>query len=69
MIEAKALDLATEYKRLGGTRLAKMDDNLASTRKWDEEPDEASAFWKENVEVLDDKKQAEVVSHLESINS
>lgn len=69
MTEAKALDLANEYKRLGGTRLAKMDDNVISTRKWDDEPDAASTFWKEQVETLDDKKQAEVVSHLKSINA
>lgn len=69
MTEAKALDLANEYKRLGGTRLAKMDDNVISTRKWDDEPDAAATFWKEQVETLDDKKQAEVVSHLKSINS
>jgi hypothetical protein len=69
MTEAKALDLAKEYKKLGGTRLAKMDDNVVSTRQWEDEPDAASAFWKEKVEILDDKKQAEVVSHLKSMNS
>lgn len=69
MTDTKAVDLAKEYKRLGGTRLAKMDDNVISTRKWDEEPDAASTFWKENVDILDDRKQAEVVSHLKSMNS
>lgn len=69
MPEAKALDLAKEYKKLGGTRLAKMDDNVISTRQWDDEPNAASRFWRENVEILDDKKQAEVVSHLKSMNS
>ena len=37
-----SLELAQEYRRLGGTRLAKMDDNFVSTRKWDDEPAEAS---------------------------
>ncbi len=69
MIETKALDLAIQYQQLGGTRLAKMGDNVISTRKWDDEPDAASTFWKEWVEILDDKKQAEVVSHLKSMNS
>lgn len=64
-----ALELAREYRRLGGTRLAKMDDNFVSTRKWEEEPDEASRFWHDRVEVLDDRHQAEVVSHLKSMNS
>ena len=65
----KAAELAKEYQRLGGKRLAKMDDNIISNPKWEDEPAEASAFWKENVEVLSDKEQAEVVSHLETINS
>lgn len=74
MVEAhgektQALELAQEYRRLGGTRLAKMDDNVVSTRKWDDEPEEASHFWHDRVEILDDRHQAEVVSHLKSMNS
>ncbi len=74
MVEAhgektQALELAQEYRRLGGTRLAKMDDNVISTRKWDDEPAEASRFWHDRVEILDDRHQAEVVSHLKSMNS
>lgn len=69
MTEAKALDVAREYQKLGGTRLAKMDDNVISTRQWDDEPDAASTFWKQKFEILDDKKQAEVVSHLKSMNA
>lgn len=67
--KTQALELAEEYRRLGGTRLAKMDDNFVSTRKWDDEPAEASRFWHDRVEVLDDGHQAEVVSHLKSMNS
>ena len=67
--KTQALELAEEYRRLGGTRLAKMDDNVVSTRKWDDEPAEASRFWHDRVEVLDDRHQAEVVSHLKSMNS
>jgi hypothetical protein len=74
MVEAhagktQALQLAEEYRRLGGTRLAKMDDNFVSTRKWDDEPAEASRFWHDRVESLDERHQAEVVSHLKSMNS
>lgn len=65
----KAAELAKEYQRLGGKRLAKMDDNLISTRQWEDEPAEASAFWKENVEGLSDKEQAEIVSNLQTMNS
>ncbi|MGE7368776.1 hypothetical protein ACQKKX_06830 [Neorhizobium sp. NPDC001467] len=68
-METEALELAKEYRRLGGTRLAKMDDNIIDTRKWDDEPAAAANYWAENIAVLDDRKQAEVVSHLETINS
>ncbi|MDP9590809.1 hypothetical protein GR158_13250 [Shinella sp. AETb1-6] len=64
-----AADIAKEYQRLGGKRLAKLDDNLVSTRQWDDEPAEAAAFWKENVEVLSDKEQAEVVTNLKTITT
>jgi hypothetical protein len=64
-----AAEIAQEYQRLGGKRLAKMDDNLISTRQWEDEPPEASAFWQANVEGLDDKEQAEIVSNLKTINS
>lgn len=67
--KTQALELAEQYRRLGGTRLAKMEDNFVSTRKWDDEPAEASRFWHDHVEILDDRHQAEVVSHLKSMNS
>ena len=65
----QALELAREYQRLGGTRMAKIDDNLVSTRQWNSEPDEASSFWADRIEILTEKQQAEVVTHLKSINS
>jgi hypothetical protein len=68
-LKTHALELAEEYRRLGGTRLAKMDDNVIDTRVWDEEPYKASEFWRQQVEILDDRAQAEVVSHLKSLNS
>ncbi len=63
-----SLRLAEEYLRLGGRRRAKVDDNIVSTRKWDGEPAMASAFWKENIEPLDDKQRREVELHLPSIS-
>lgn len=68
-LKTHALELAEEYRRLGGTRLAKMDDDIIETRLWDEEPYMAAEFWRKQVEVLDDRAQAEVVSHLKSLNS
>ncbi|UNK36851.1 hypothetical protein MNR02_10145 [Shinella sp. H4-D48] len=64
-----ASDIAKEYQRLGGKRLAKIDDNMISTRTWEDEPAEAAAFWKENVEVLSEKEQAEVVTNLKTITT
>lgn len=63
-----SLSLAEEYLRLGGSRLAKVDDNIVSTRKWESEPPEAEAFWKENVEPMDEKRRQQVEFHLPSIS-
>ena len=63
-----SLKLAEEYLRLGGSRRAKVDDNIVSTRKWESEPPEAETFWKENVEPMDDKRRQEVEVHLPSIS-
>lgn len=59
---------AMEYLRLGGRRLAKVDDNIVSTRFWEDEPAAASAFWDMEVELLDEKAQREVILHLPSIS-
>ncbi|QND44779.1 hypothetical protein HB780_10165 (plasmid) [Rhizobium lusitanum] len=63
-----SLKLAEEYMQLGGRRRAKVDDNIISTRKWENEPAEAEAFWKENIEPMDEKQRQEVELHLPSIN-
>ncbi|MBX5179731.1 hypothetical protein HJB77_26270 [Rhizobium lentis] len=36
--QTPSLRLAEEYLRLGGRRRVKVDDNIVSTRKWDDEP-------------------------------
>ncbi len=59
---------AMEYLRLGGQRLAKVDDDIVSTRTWDGEPPEAKAYWQANVEPLDEKGRREVALHLPSIS-
>lgn len=66
--QAPSLRLAEEYLRLGGRRRAKVDDNIVSTRKWDDEPAMASSFWKEHIEPLDEKQRREVKLHLPSIS-
>ena len=63
-----SLKLAEEYMRLGGRRRAKVDDNIVSTRQWEDEPAEANAFWKENIEPMDVRQRQEVELHLPSIN-
>lgn len=65
----KALEIAKEYRRLGGKRLAKIDDNIVSSRLWDDEPAEAAAFWREKVAGLSDEEQAEIISHLETTST
>lgn len=66
--ETTSRNVAMEYLRLGGRRLAKVDDNIVSTRTWEDEPAEAAEFWEAQVEPLDEKAQREIVLHLPSIS-
>lgn len=59
--ETTSYRTAMEYLRLGGRRLAKVDDNIVSTRAWEDEPPEASAYWNSQVEPMDEKSQREVM--------
>ncbi len=59
---------AMEYLRLGGRRLAKVDDNIVSVRSWEDDPSEAEAYWQAHVEPLDHQKRQEVALHLPSIS-
>ena len=67
-VETFSHKTAMDYLRLGGRRLAKIDDNIVSTRAWEDEPAEAEAFWQTWVEPLDEKAQREVILHLPSIS-
>lgn len=67
MQQTHAVELATEYLRLGGRRLSKIDDNHVTTRLWESEPPEAEAFWREKIEPLDERHQREVITLLPSI--
>ncbi|NVP55586.1 hypothetical protein [Mycoplana rhizolycopersici] len=68
MPQTHAAELATEYVRLGGHRRSKIDDNHVTTRLWEDETPEAEAFWKENIEPLDESHQREVITLLPSIS-
>ncbi|WP_313200213.1 hypothetical protein [Rhizobium sp.] len=61
--------LAEEYMRLGGRRRAKVDDNLVSTRNWEDEPALAAAFWNERIGPMDEKQRREVELHLPSMTN
>lgn len=60
--------IAEEYIRLGGKRRLKLDDNIVSTRQWEDEPQEAAAFWEENVASLPDDQRREIEGNLPNIN-
>lgn len=67
-IETHSHKTAIEYLRLGGRRLAKVDDNIVSVRSWEDDPSEAEAYWQAHVEPLDHEKRQEVALHLPSIS-
>ncbi len=64
----EAARLAEEYVRRGGKRKAKLDDNIVSTRLWDNEPGEAAEFWLTEIETLPDDKRREVETNLPNMN-
>ncbi len=68
MEQTPTAKLAADYLRLGGGRLAKIDDNKVGTRQWKHETREAEAFWNENIASLDDARRDEVITHLPTIN-
>ncbi|MDM9627674.1 hypothetical protein QTL95_17380 [Rhizobium sp. S152] len=66
--ETNAHQPAERYLALGGKRLSNIDDNIVSTRKWDDEPVEASRFWDEHIAALPEDRRIEVETHLPSMN-
>jgi hypothetical protein len=67
-VETTSHKVAMEYLRLGGRRLAKVDDNIVSTREWEDEPAEAAEYWQAQVKPLDEKAQREIILHLPPIS-
>jgi hypothetical protein len=68
-LETDAAKLAKQYLSLGGKRRSKLDDNLVSTRQWEDEPGEATAFWEEKIANLPEPRRTEVETQLPSINA
>lgn len=66
--ETPSYATAMRYLNLGGRRRAKVDDNIVSTRAWEDDPSEAEDFWQSNVETLDEKGRREIALHLPSIS-
>lgn len=67
-MENASKSLAEEYRRLGGRRVAVIDDNLGSSRDWDGDPPEAAKFWKERVASLSERDKRDVETFLPSLN-
>ncbi|MFK0334392.1 hypothetical protein ACIQUB_25100 [Rhizobium sp. NPDC090275] len=67
-MENSSKQLADEYIRLGGRRVAVIDDNLGSSRDWEGDPPEAAEFWKERVASLSDRERRDVETFLPSLN-
>lgn len=65
----RSKELATEYVRLGGKRRAVLDDNLVSTRLWDDDNAGAAEFWRDNIESLPVKDRKDVEKFLPDINA
>jgi len=68
MTDTQTSRLAERYLGLGGTRLSMIDDNRISVRQWDDEPEAASTFWKENVECLDAETRKNVILLLPAVS-
>lgn len=66
--KTQARILAEAYLRLGGRRLAKVDDNITSIRQWEEEPLEAARFWEERIATLSEADRKDVEFFLPDIN-
>lgn len=67
-MENASKELADEYRRLGGRRVAVIDDNLGSSRDWDGDPPGAARFWKGRIASLSDRERRDVESFLPSLN-
>ncbi len=67
-MENASKNLADEYRRLGGRRVAVIDDNLGSSRDWEGDKPEAAKFWNERIASLSDREKRDVESFLPSLN-
>lgn len=68
MTGTSAAGLVEKYLALGGQRKASADDNLISTRIWDDEPKDACEFRERNGASLSNDRREEKESLLSSIS-
>jgi len=69
MEKTETRKLAEEYLRLGGTRQVMIDDNKTFVRQYEDEPEQANAFWKDQIASLDEARMKDVEFFLPSVNS
>jgi hypothetical protein len=67
-VENASKTLADEYRRLGGRRVAVIDDNIGSSRDWEGDTPEAAKFWREHISSLSDREKRDVETFLPSLN-
>jgi len=68
-MENASKKLAEEYLRLGGRRVAVIDDNLGSARNWEGDPPEAEKFWRDRIGPLSERERRDVLTFLPSLNN
>lgn len=68
MPSTHAAELVQRYLDLGGQRKSVVDDNLISTRLWDDEPQAAADFWDREIEPLSGHARDEIKSLLPSVS-
>ncbi|WP_082510142.1 MULTISPECIES: hypothetical protein [unclassified Rhizobium] len=67
-MENASKSLADEYRALGGRRVAVIDDNVGSSRNWDDDTPKAAAFWNERIATLSERERRDVETFLPSLN-
>ena len=68
MPSTHAAELVQRYLDLGGQRRSVIDDNLISTRLWNDEPQAATDFWDREIEPLSGDARDKIKSLLPSVS-
>lgn len=67
-MENASKQLAEQYRRLGGRRIAVIDDNLCLSRERVDNTPEAARPWSEQIVVLSDRQRRDVETFLSSLD-